>query len=77
MNEALLEVARQVPGLLALVWLVWKMMGVVRHFTDTVQTMQASCHTVQRESVAAISANTEVLRGLANGGPDAPHRAAR
>lgn len=52
--SVLMELAKQVPSLVILAWIVWKFAGVLKD-------QSAACHEVQKASNACINENSRVL----------------
>lgn len=76
MEDALLEIAKQIPAVLVLVWLVVKnnkdaadarnafidhIEKVQHRHQETISTMGSECHAVQEKCVAALERNTEMF----------------
>lgn len=58
MNDLLLQIGKEIPSLVALIW-------IVQRFLGTLKEQQTQLVSTTKESADAIAHNTEVLRELA------------
>jgi len=61
MTEYVIEIAKQVPALLVLVWMVRVFINYLSRRDDLLAKIGDNCHIVQREATQALRENTQML----------------
>ena len=65
MNGWFIEIARQVPSLLVMAFIVVKFLESNKERGQVLKDISDQCHDVQRRSMETIQENTKILAGLA------------
>lgn len=64
MTEVLLYLAKEVPALVALIWIVQRFLHTLKHHMDDEKELQTQLVATTHATAHAMAANTEVLREL-------------